>query len=55
MTEKDAVKCRLLNKELMHQEYWYLKVSVEADEKFVDAVIKKLEKKRQTIIPAAAT
>jgi tetraacyldisaccharide 4'-kinase len=55
MTEKDAVKCRLLNKELMHQEYWYLKVSVETSEKFVDAVLEKLEQKRQTIIPAAAS
>jgi tetraacyldisaccharide 4'-kinase len=26
MTEKDAVKCRLLNPELIHQDFWYLKV-----------------------------
>lgn len=55
MTEKDAVKCRLLNKELMHQEYWYLKVSVVTSDKFVDAVLEKLEKSGRTVIPAAAT
>jgi tetraacyldisaccharide 4'-kinase len=54
MTEKDAVKCRLLNKELLHQDYWYLKVSVVTSENFVDAVLEKLEKKRHTVIPAAA-
>ncbi len=26
MTEKDAVKCRLLNPELIHQDFWYLTV-----------------------------
>lgn len=55
MTEKDAVKCRLLNKELMHQEYWYLKVSVVTSDTFVDAVLEKLGKSGQTIIPAATT
>lgn len=55
MTEKDAVKCRLLNKELMHQEYWYLKVSVVTSDKFVDAVLEKLGKSGRTVIPAAAT
>ncbi len=43
MTEKDAVKCRLLNRELMHQDYWYLKVDVAAEERFFERLVARLE------------
>jgi tetraacyldisaccharide-1-P 4'-kinase len=43
MTEKDAVKCRLLNRELMHQDYWYLKVDVDAERGFYEKIIRRLE------------
>ncbi len=43
MTEKDAVKCRLLNRELMHNDYWYLKVSVDIDDQFMKLMIARLE------------
>jgi tetraacyldisaccharide 4'-kinase len=44
MTEKDAVKCRLLNRELMHKNYWYLRVSVDMDDQFMKLVMAKLKR-----------
>lgn len=46
MTEKDAVKCRLLNRELMHDDFWYLRVSVDIDGQFMKRVIARLESNR---------
>jgi tetraacyldisaccharide 4'-kinase len=43
MTEKDAIKCRLLNRELMHQDYWYLKVDVEVEQGFYQSLVARLE------------
>lgn len=44
MTEKDAIKVRLLNPGLIHQNYWYLKVDVSIDEEFIGIILDKLEK-----------
>lgn len=44
MTEKDAVKCRLLNRELMHNDYWYLKVSVDIDDQFMQLVMASVQR-----------
>ncbi|MCZ6502780.1 MAG: lipid A export permease/ATP-binding protein MsbA [Gammaproteobacteria bacterium] len=41
MTEKDAVKCRLLNLDLVHQEFWYLEVGAELPPVFVTSVLSK--------------
>lgn len=41
MTEKDAIKCRLLNPELIHQNFWYLEVDAELPTDLVDSVIEK--------------
>ena len=43
MTEKDAVKCRKLDRDLMHQNYWYLKVGVVTETNFIDSVKLKLD------------
>ncbi len=42
MTEKDAVKCRLLNSELIHSDYWYLKVDVTMEAGFFDQLTRRL-------------
>jgi len=41
MTEKDAIKCRLLNPGLIHQDFWYLEVDAELPPGFITSVIKK--------------
>ena len=41
MTEKDAVKCRLLNPDLVHQEFWYLEVCAELPPVFITSVLSK--------------
>lgn len=43
MTEKDAVKIRLLNPGLLHENFWYLKVDVSIDNRFADILAMKLE------------
>ena len=42
MTEKDAVKCRLLNPELIHENFWFLDVGVEPPTEFLPAVLRKI-------------
>ena len=42
MTEKDAIKCRRLMPELIHDDFWYLEVEVELDESIVDAIVDKM-------------
>ncbi|MFT4713322.1 MAG: subfamily B ATP-binding cassette protein MsbA [Candidatus Azotimanducaceae bacterium] len=42
MTEKDAVKCRLLNPELIHEEFWYLLVEAELPENMGKELLEKL-------------
>ncbi|MBQ74463.1 MAG: lipid ABC transporter permease [Gammaproteobacteria bacterium] len=39
MTEKDAVKCRLLSPDLVHEDFWYLEVSAELPPVFVTSVL----------------
>ncbi len=41
MTEKDAVKCRLLNLDLIHEDFWYLEVNAELPPVFVTSVLSK--------------
>ena len=50
MTEKDAVKCRLLNRELMHKDYWYLRVSVETESDLLPLVLAKLKKLDKDVV-----
>lgn len=54
MTEKDAVKCRLLNRELMHDDYWYLRVSVDMDDQFLKQVIARLERDEKLVQTVAS-
>lgn len=42
MTEKDAVKCRLLNPELIHEDFWYLMVEAELPENMGKKLLEKL-------------
>jgi len=42
MTEKDAIKCRLLNPELLHDDFWYLEVEVDLDTAIVDSLLNKV-------------
>ena len=42
MTEKDAVKCRLLNPELIHENFWFLDVEIEPPTDFLPAVLSKI-------------
>lgn len=43
MTEKDAVKCRLLNPELIHGSFWYLKVEAELSGMLRERILGKIE------------
>jgi subfamily B ATP-binding cassette protein MsbA len=43
MTEKDAVRCRLMDMDLLHDNYWYLKVSVQTETDFFDQFMDRLE------------
>ncbi|MBL4680080.1 MAG: tetraacyldisaccharide 4'-kinase [Pseudomonadales bacterium] len=44
MTEKDAIKCRLLSTSLIHDDFWYLRVDVDLDldSEFIDAILEKI-------------
>ncbi|MFT5208679.1 MAG: subfamily B ATP-binding cassette protein MsbA [Flavobacterium sp.] len=42
MTEKDAVKCRLLSTSLVHDDFWYLSVDVEVDDNLINEIVAKL-------------
>lgn len=42
MTEKDAVKCRSLGLEAIHQQYWYLEAEVELPASLVTSIVRKL-------------
>ncbi len=39
MTEKDAVKCRLLNPDLIHQNFWYLEIDAELPSVLATSII----------------
>lgn len=45
MTEKDAVKARLLSRGLMHENYWYLKVTVDLDDTFIRSLLSKIDER----------
>jgi subfamily B ATP-binding cassette protein MsbA len=47
MTEKDAIKCKLLNPGLIHQDFWYLEVDVSLPSGFISSVIEKAGLVRQ--------
>ncbi len=42
MTEKDAVKCRLLNPELIHQDFWYLMVGATLENDVTQRMLEKV-------------
>ena len=42
MTEKDAVKCRLLNPELIHQDFWYLMVEAMLEDDVTNRILDKV-------------
>jgi|TARA_B110000211_G_scaffold206513_1_gene241570 subfamily B ATP-binding cassette protein MsbA len=41
MTEKDAIKCRLLKPELVHEQFWYLEVEVSLDDSLLSDILSK--------------
>ncbi|MDH5737821.1 MAG: tetraacyldisaccharide 4'-kinase, partial [Gammaproteobacteria bacterium] len=43
MTEKDAVKIRLLNPGLLHDNFWYLKIDIDIDHRFKNCLENKLK------------
>ncbi|MFT7688013.1 MAG: subfamily B ATP-binding cassette protein MsbA [Candidatus Azotimanducaceae bacterium] len=43
MTEKDAVKCRLLGSALVHDDFWYVSAGVEVDDSLIDKIVGKFE------------
>jgi len=43
MTEKDAIKCCLLNRELLHDGYWYLRISVDMDDQFIKQILARID------------
>lgn len=42
MTEKDAIKVRLLNPGLLHDDFWYLKVDVNIENRFFEEILGRL-------------
>ena len=42
MTEKDAVKCRLLNPELILQDFWYLMVEAMLEDDVTNRILDKV-------------
>lgn len=43
MTEKDAIKVRLLNPGLLHNNFWYLKVDVNIEGRFIEEILNRLD------------
>ena len=43
MTEKDAVKCRQIGTDQIHENFWYLEATVKIDEQFLSAIENKLQ------------
>jgi ATP-binding cassette, subfamily B, bacterial MsbA len=41
MTEKDAIKCRMLKPELIHEQFWYLEVEVNLDDSLLSDILRK--------------
>ncbi len=41
MTEKDAIKCKLLKLGLIHEDFWYLEIDINLPDGFVDTLIGK--------------
>jgi subfamily B ATP-binding cassette protein MsbA len=42
MTEKDAVKCRQLRTDQIHQDFWYLDISIEPDDLLLPRILSKI-------------
>ena len=52
MTEKDAVKCRQLRTDQIHQDFWYLDISVEPDDLLLPRILSKIGLNIRELDPA---